>query len=147
MDNDTKPAGLGCNEGLGPASEAHKLTDDQIANMAFAVLRAYNDDRLWRALSYSSGPYEVAMPTVALCHLARVFFAAGLNAARSEDWRQKAAAWLRAKADAQEKTNRDYPEHTKAYPSWEKRVRDLRWDADEMEGKFGSYGAPGPNRD
>jgi hypothetical protein len=62
-------------------------------------------------------------------------------------WKEKASAWLRAKADAQEKTNRDYPEHTKAYPSWEKRVRDLRWDAEELEGKFGSYGAPaaGPN--
>lgn len=59
-------------------------------------------------------------------------------------WRQKAAAWLRSKADAQEKVNREYPRHASAYPSWEKRVRDLRWDADELEGKFGAYGAPGP---
>ena len=62
----------------------------------------------------------------------------------ADDWRQKAAAWLRAKADAHEKANRESPRHARA-SSWEKRVRDLRWDADELEGKFGSYGAPGPN--
>ena len=57
-----------------PGPEAHKLTDRQIADMAFAVLREHNDNRLWRALTYDSGPYDVTTPTLALCHLARVFF-------------------------------------------------------------------------
>ena len=61
-------------------SEMHKLTDRQIADMAFAVLREHNDNRLWRALTYDSGPYDVTTPTLALCHLARVFFAAGAAA-------------------------------------------------------------------
>ena len=64
-----------------PGPEAHKLTDRQIADMAFAVLREHNDNRLWRALTYDSGPYDVTTPTLALCHLARVFFAAGVAAA------------------------------------------------------------------
>ena len=64
-----------------PGAEAHKLTDRQIADMAFAVLREHNDNRLWRALTYDSGPYDVTTPTLALCHLARVFFAAGVAAA------------------------------------------------------------------
>ena len=64
-----------------PGAAAHKLTDRQIEDMAFAVLRAHNDDRLWSALTYSSGPYDVTTPTLALCHLARVFFDAGVSAA------------------------------------------------------------------
>ena len=44
-------------------------------------LREHNDNRLWRALTYDSGPYDVTTPTLALCHLARVFFAAGVAAA------------------------------------------------------------------
>jgi hypothetical protein len=64
-----------------PAADARKLTDRQIADMAFAVLREHNDNRLWRALTYDSGPYDVTTPTLALCHLARVFFAAGVAAA------------------------------------------------------------------
>ena len=81
-DADNRPAVVGQVERpVRPGAEAHKLTDSQIADVAFAVLRAHNDDRLWRALTYNSGPYEVTMPTVALCHLARVFFGAGVSAA------------------------------------------------------------------
>ena len=42
-----------------PGAEAHKLTDRQIADLAFAVLREHNDNRLWRALTYDSGPYDI----------------------------------------------------------------------------------------
>ena len=73
--------GSGANAPLGAGPEAHKLTDRQIADLAFAVLREHNDNRLWRALTYDSGPYDVTTPTLALCHLARVFFAAGVAAA------------------------------------------------------------------
>ena len=81
--DDTNAArrGSGSNDLLGAASEAHKLTDRQIEDLAFAVLREHNDDRLWRALTYDRGPYDVTTPTLALCHLARVFFAAGVAAA------------------------------------------------------------------
>ena len=81
--DDTNAArrGSGSNDLLGAASEAHKLTDRQIEDLAFAVLREHNDDRLWRALTYDRGPYDVTTPTLALCDLARVFFAAGVAAA------------------------------------------------------------------
>jgi hypothetical protein len=74
-----------------PGPEAHKLTDRQIADMAFAVLREHNDNRLWRALTYDSGPYDVTTPTLALCHLARVFFGAGVavgaaNKTMPDEW-------------------------------------------------------------
>ena len=69
--------GSGSNDLLGAASEAHKLTDRQIEDLAFAVLREHNDDRLWRALTYDRGPYDVTTPSLALCHLARVFFGRG----------------------------------------------------------------------
>ena len=81
MTTEATPGALGSNDQLGPASEAHKLTDRQIAELAFAVLREHNDNRLWRALTYDRGPYDVTTPTLALCHLARVFFAAGVAAA------------------------------------------------------------------
>ncbi len=67
-----------------PVSEACKLTDKLIADMAFAVLRAHNDDRLWRALTYDRGPYDVTTPSLALEHLARVFFGAGVAAAEGK---------------------------------------------------------------
>lgn len=81
--DDTNAARRGSesNDQLGAASEAHTLTDRQIEDLAFAVLREHNDDRLWRALTYDRGPYDVTTPTLALCHLARVFFAAGVAAA------------------------------------------------------------------
>lgn len=81
MTEDQSASGSPVERPLGPGTKAHKLTDQQIADLGFAVLRAHNDDRLWRALTYSSGPYEVTTPTLALCHLARVFFAAGVIAA------------------------------------------------------------------
>jgi len=37
------------------------------------------------------------------------------------DWRQSAAAWLRGKAEEQEKTNAQYPRHAAAYQSWRDR--------------------------
>ena len=80
MEQTDPPAKVASNDQLGPVAEAHKLTDRQIADVAFAVLRAHNDDRLWRALTYDSGPYDLTKPNTALCHLARVFFGAGVGA-------------------------------------------------------------------
>lgn len=59
------------------------LTDKQVAEIGFAVLRFHNDDRLWRALTYNSGPYEVTTPSLALRDLAAAFFVAGIAAAQS----------------------------------------------------------------
>lgn len=81
MEQTDPPAKVASNDQLGLGAEAHKLTDKQIAEIGFAVLRAHNDDRLWRALTYDSGQYDVTTPSLALCHLARVFFAAGVIAA------------------------------------------------------------------
>lgn len=79
--SDTRPCGSECNAELGTGSEAHRLTNRQIKELAFAVLREHNNYRLWRALTYDSGPYDVTTPNLALCHLARVFFAAGVAVA------------------------------------------------------------------
>lgn len=43
-------------------------------------------------------------------------------AANETDWRVKAAAWLEERAAEQENTNRAYPAHVEAYPSWTDRV-------------------------
>lgn len=48
-------------------------------------------------------------------------------------WACEAAKWLRAKAEEQRKINAAYPQHVACYPSWEKRVRDLDWLADELD--------------
>ncbi len=73
------PAALRLNEGLGP--NAPKLTFEQVCNIGFAVLRAHNDDRLWRALTYDSGPYDLTTPNLALQELGAAFYAAGYAAA------------------------------------------------------------------
>ena len=57
------------------------VTDKQIADIGFAVLRAHNDDRLWRALAYDSGPYDVTTPSLALLDLGRAFHSAGAASA------------------------------------------------------------------
>ena len=80
-DDRTGAAGAPVQRPVRPVAKAHTLTDSQIADMAFAVLREHNDNRLWRALTYDSGPYDVTTPTLALRDLARVFFAAGVAAA------------------------------------------------------------------
>ena len=59
----------------------NELTTKQIEEIAFAVLRSHNDDRLWRALTYESGPYDVTKATLALQDLAAAFFRAGLASA------------------------------------------------------------------
>lgn len=59
----------------------NELTTKQIEEIAFAVLRSHNDDRLWRALTYDSGPYDVTKATLALQDLASSFFRAGLASA------------------------------------------------------------------
>lgn len=58
-----------------------KLTDKQVCDIGFAVLRAHNDDRLWRALTYNSGPYDVTMPALPLLDLGQAFYDAGRAAA------------------------------------------------------------------
>ena len=58
-----------------------ELTTKRIEEIAFAVLRAHNDDRLWRALTYDSGPYDVTKATLALQDLASAFFRAGITSA------------------------------------------------------------------
>ena len=71
----TAAAGPALSEGLGP--NAPKLTSEQVCNIGFAVLRAHNDDRLWRALTYDSGPYDLTTPNLALQELGAAFYAAG----------------------------------------------------------------------
>jgi hypothetical protein len=56
------------------------LTDKQVEDISFAVLRVHNSDLLWRALTYSSGPYDVTVPTLALRDLASAFYVAGMTA-------------------------------------------------------------------
>lgn len=58
-----------------------KLTDKQVCDIGFAVLRAHNNDRLWRALTYSSGPYDVTMPALPLLDLGQAFYDAGAKTA------------------------------------------------------------------
>lgn len=84
IDDRTGAAGAPVQRPVRHVAKAHKLTDRQIADMAFAVLREHNDNRLWRALTYDSGPYDVTTPTLALRDLARVFFAAGVAAALAD---------------------------------------------------------------
>lgn len=60
-----------------------ELTTEQVCSIGFAVLRAHNDDRLWRALTYDIGPYDVTTPTLALRDLASAFYAAGLAASKA----------------------------------------------------------------
>ena len=61
-------------------ANAPTLTSEQVCNIAFAVLRAHNDDRLWRALTYDSGPYDLTTPNLALQQLGAAFYAAGAAA-------------------------------------------------------------------
>jgi len=78
MDNDSMPREVGSNAGLGP--NAPTLTSEQVCHIGFAVLRACNDDRLWRALTYDSGPYDLTTPNLALQELGTAFYAAGYAA-------------------------------------------------------------------
>ena len=78
MGQSNKPFGLRLSEGLGP--NAPTLTNEQVCNIGFAVLRAHNDDRLWRALTYDSGPYDLTTPNLALQQLGAAFYAAGAAA-------------------------------------------------------------------
>ena len=48
-------------------------------------------------------------------------------------WRTQAAIWLRRKANEQQAINKKYPRHVECYPSWETKVRDLNWLADDLE--------------
>ena len=48
-------------------------------------------------------------------------------------WRVEAVRWLRRKAADQATANAKWPRHAEAYPSWENKVRDLGWLADELE--------------
>ena len=63
--------------GIGIADLPQRRAGDGICRNGYLLL----GNRLWRALTYDSGPYDVTTPTLALCHLARVFFAAGVAAA------------------------------------------------------------------
>ena len=56
------------------------LPAKKIEDIAFAVLRAFDDDRLWRALTYEHGPYDINTPTLALEHLAQAFYTEGARA-------------------------------------------------------------------
>ncbi|WP_416406557.1 hypothetical protein RCH27_08865 [Paracidovorax citrulli] len=47
-----------------------------------------------------------------------------------EGWRELAARVMDALAEAQERTNREYPEHVRCYPSWERGARWMRWHAE-----------------
>lgn len=81
-----QPLGLALTEGLGP--NAPKLTSKQVCNIGFAVLRAHNDDRLWRALTYDSGPYDLTTPNLALQELGQAFYAAGAASVPHEPLRR-----------------------------------------------------------
>jgi hypothetical protein len=52
---------------------------------------------------------------------------------KQKDWRVEAVAWLRRRADEQERTNREFPKHVEAYPSWADRPRQFRWLAVDLE--------------
>lgn len=49
------------------------------------------------------------------------------------DWRKPAASWLREKADEQRQINTKYPDHVRAYPSWETAVLRFEMLARELE--------------
>ncbi len=65
-------------QGIGPAAPA--LTSEQVCNIGFAVLRRYDDDKLWRALTYETGPYDLTMANRPLQELGAAFYAAGYAA-------------------------------------------------------------------
>jgi len=67
---------------------APTLTNEQVCNIGFAVLRAHNDDRLWRALTYDSGPYDLTTPNLALQELGAAFYAAGAASVPHEPLRR-----------------------------------------------------------
>ncbi len=48
-------------------------------------------------------------------------------------WMNQAARWLRAKAEAQAETNKAYPNHAKAYPSWVDRIDQANQLANELD--------------
>lgn len=48
-------------------------------------------------------------------------------------WKKQAAEWLRHKAELQALTNKAYPDHAKAYPSWAERIRLANGWAAELE--------------
>lgn len=75
MEQTDPPAKVASNAQLGP--NVPNLTSEQLCNIGFAVLRAHNDDRLWRALTYDSGPYDLTTPNLALQELGAAFYAAG----------------------------------------------------------------------
>lgn len=87
--NDTLAGASPVDQTVRPRAEALRLTDKQIGDIAFAVLRAHNDDRLWRALTYNSGPYDVTTPTLALRDLASAFFCAGIAVADAREPERK----------------------------------------------------------
>lgn len=99
----------------------------------------YHLSKLQKAVKHNDGPaimeYSADVANMAMMVLdvcgGLALVEAGVMA--SDDWRAKAAAWLRAKADEQEATNRAYPNHAKCYPSWESRVLQARWLADDLE--------------
>jgi hypothetical protein len=66
-------------QSVGPP--APELTAEQVCNIGFAVLRAYDDDKLWRALTYETGPYDLTMANRPLQQLGAAFYAAGYAAA------------------------------------------------------------------
>ena len=53
-----------------------------------------------------------------------------------EDWRAHAANWIRESAAAQDRTNKEYPDHVRCYPSWAERVRHLIRLAEELEAEI-----------
>lgn len=75
MDRTDPPEKVASNAQLG--HNVPKLACEQVCNIGFAVLRAHNDDRLWRALTYDSGPYDLTTPNLALQALGAAFYAAG----------------------------------------------------------------------
>lgn len=75
MTTESTPAKVRLSDQSGP--NVPKLTSAQVCNIGFAVLRAHNDERLWRALTYDSGPYDLTTPNLALQELGAAFYAAG----------------------------------------------------------------------
>ena len=75
MTTEATPGNVPLSDQLGP--NVPKLTCEQVCNIGFAVLRSHNDARLWRALTYDSGPYDLTTPNLALQDLGAAFYAAG----------------------------------------------------------------------
>jgi hypothetical protein len=57
---------------------------------------------------------------------------------------RQSVAYVRARAEEQEQTNHQYPEHAKAYPPWESRVTQFRFLADDMEKALSAIAAASP---